>query len=302
MRDGAHGLDSSARGVVPYGTRYTMPKIFVLSGPDVGMSFEVEAGSKLGRAPDCAVVLRHASVSRHHAALELDGGSWWVVDLDSRNGLHIAGERVLRAPLADGSEFQLGEVLMRLRIPNEEGSRTAPQLTEPGRGVYAAERVSVAHDDEIVLEGGWDPNAAAARPPALSRDLPTNAGPPGKSSPSTNAAGTSAPSAGSKSTGSTVPMPTGAGFADAPPPIVREETARERATAKLAAAGALPKTQTGGRGILQFNKVEARKGFMTSELGQQPWWIQFGVGVLVLVVFVALIWLVFRGTMWFRSG
>ncbi len=251
-----------------------MPKIFVLSGPDVGMSFEVEAGSKFGRAPDCAVVLRHASVSRHHAQLELDGGSWWVVDLDSRNGLHVGGERVLRAPLADGGEFQIGEVTMRLRVPAEEGSGKPPKsvahVTEPGPGVYSTERVSVPHGDDIVLEGDWDPDAATVAP-----------------SPSRFQ------SAGSSAAGTSVPPSA---------PIVREESSRERATAKLAAAGALPKAQTGGRGVLQFNKVEARAGFMTSELGQQPLWIQAGVGLLVLAVFVGVMWLVFRGTVWFRSG
>lgn len=276
MRDGVRSdaLDSSARGVVPYGPA-RMPKIFVLSGPDVGMSFEVVSGSKLGRAPDCAVPLRHPSVSRHHAALELDGGSWWIVDLDSRNGLHVAGERVLRAALEDGGEFQLGEVLLRLRLA--QGEFTASKLTEPGRGVYAPERVSVAHDDEIVLEGDWDPNATAARLPPR---------PPQASVP--------APAAS--------PQPTSAPMVSTPAPLAQVETARERAAAKLAAAGALPKSQTGGRGILQFNKVEARPGFMTSELGQQPWWIQLFVGLLALLLFVTLIWLAFRGTVWFRSG
>jgi hypothetical protein len=247
-----------------------MPKIFVLSGPDVGMSFEVVAGSKLGRASDCAVVLRHGSVSRHHAHLELDGGSWWVVDLDSRNGLHVDGERVLRAAIADGGEFMLGEVSMRLRIPAEEVTGKPPKsvahVTEPGPGVYSTERVAVPHGDDIVLEGDWDPDAATVAP----------------SSPSRPAAG-------------------GASVSGAAP-IVREESARERASAKLAAAGALPKAQTGGRGVLQFNKVEARAGFMTSELGQQPWWIQVGVGLLVLAVFLGVLWLAFQGTVWFRSG
>jgi predicted component of type VI protein secretion system len=254
-----------------------MPKIFVLSGPDVGMSFEVTSGSKLGRAPECAVTLRHPSVSRHHATLELDGGSWWIVDLDSRNGLTVAGERVPRAPLVDGAEFQLGEVLMRLRLV--AGEYTASNLTESGRSVYAPERVSVAPDDEIVLEGEWDPAAAAARPPARTPNptiLSTPSGSPSKAAPT--------------------------GATPAPVPLVREESARERATAKLTAAGALPKSPTNARGVLQFNKVEARSGFMTSELGQQPWWIQFAVGLLAIALFVALIWLAFRGTVWFRSG
>lgn len=42
------------------------------------------------------------NVSRQHAAIERVGAAWYVVDLGSTNGVHVAGERVARRALSDG--------------------------------------------------------------------------------------------------------------------------------------------------------------------------------------------------------
>lgn len=42
------------------------------------------------------------NVSRQHAAIERVGSTWYIVDLGSTNGVHVADERVTRRPLADG--------------------------------------------------------------------------------------------------------------------------------------------------------------------------------------------------------
>lgn len=135
-----------------------MPKIFVLSGPDVGMSFDVHAGSVLGRAEDCAVALHDASVSRQHARLECEANVWTVVDMKSRNGLFDEGERVDAVVLGDGVEFRLGEVLLRFRT---ETAAKAAVAAAPV--VRAPAQVS----DEIVLEGEWDETVAASAAPRL---------------------------------------------------------------------------------------------------------------------------------------
>lgn len=130
-----------------------MPKIYVLSGPDLGRTFEVEDGAKLGRGVDCAVHLRDASVSREHARIVRDESGWRVVDTNSRNGVSVGGKRVPSAVLGDGEEFLVGEVLLRFR----------------GDAIPAA--------DEIVLEE--DPVAATpaptpstpARPARVASDL-----------------------------------------------------------------------------------------------------------------------------------
>lgn len=270
-----------------------MQKIYILSGPDLGKSFVVESGATFGRAPDCAVPLRDASVSRYHAKLERDGDAWSIVDTGSRNGLMVRGERVTSARVADGDEFALGEVMLRLRVssdvadgqreqgtapnrtatapasppnriplaaPGSQSDRVSPSapISSPNQGVGAPSGISDV--DEIELEGDWDATAASA-----------------PISPRTSA-----------------PDPIAA------PTNPLTQTARERATAKLAAAGALPKS-TASRGILQYNKVEARDGFANAELGQQPLWIKTLVALLALALFAAVFWTAFRGTTWLKG-
>lgn len=128
-----------------------MPRLYLLSGPDLGKSFDVAHGATLGRSPDCTVHLRDTSVSRVHARLELQGSAWTIVDADSRNGLTVAGERVPSAVMTDGDEFTLGEVLVRFRAD-------APAARPPV--VHAP----TAADAEIELEGEW--STPHAPPPA----------------------------------------------------------------------------------------------------------------------------------------
>ncbi len=62
----------------------------------------------LGRSKECDVQVPDANVSRRHAELRQEGSSWWVVDLDSTNGLEVNGKRVQRAKLSDRDTITLG--------------------------------------------------------------------------------------------------------------------------------------------------------------------------------------------------
>jgi hypothetical protein len=90
-----------------------VPRIFVLSGPDVGLQCDASEGAVIGRGDDCAVRLRDASVSRHHARFERGEGGLTLVDLGSRNGIACEGVRAERIPLTHGVEFVVGAVRMR---------------------------------------------------------------------------------------------------------------------------------------------------------------------------------------------
>jgi FhaA, N-terminal domain/FHA domain len=62
----------------------------------------------LGRSRECDIQLADPNVSRRHAELRQEGASFWIVDLDSTNGLEVNGKRVKRAKLSDGDTFTLG--------------------------------------------------------------------------------------------------------------------------------------------------------------------------------------------------
>ncbi len=62
----------------------------------------------IGRSKDCDVQLADPNVSRRHAEVRQEGATYWLVDLDSTNGVEVDGKRVKRLRLEDGSRFTIG--------------------------------------------------------------------------------------------------------------------------------------------------------------------------------------------------
>ena len=62
----------------------------------------------LGRSKDADLQVNDPNVSRRHAELRQEGATYWVVDLDSTNGVEVKGKRVKRLKLDDGDRFTLG--------------------------------------------------------------------------------------------------------------------------------------------------------------------------------------------------
>ena len=73
----------------------------MLRGPSPGQIITIEGDEAvLGRHPDCTIVLQSASVSRQHAKISKLGETYYVEDLDSRNGtllndMPVSGRRPL---------------------------------------------------------------------------------------------------------------------------------------------------------------------------------------------------------------
>jgi Protein of unknown function (DUF3662)/FHA domain len=63
----------------------------------------------IGRSKECDVQLADPNVSRRHAELRQEGASYWIVDLDSTNGLEVNGRRLKRAKLEDGDHVTIGD-------------------------------------------------------------------------------------------------------------------------------------------------------------------------------------------------
>jgi Protein of unknown function (DUF3662)/FHA domain len=62
----------------------------------------------LGRSRECDIQVEDPNVSRRHAELRQEGSSYWIVDLDSTNGIEVNGKRVKRAKLESGDTFTVG--------------------------------------------------------------------------------------------------------------------------------------------------------------------------------------------------
>ena len=88
----------------------------------------------IGRSSDCDVCLHDILLSRRHCRLVPTDGGWTVVDLGSKNGTVVNGEKVTSHVLRDGESFRAGRVTVRFRAgalaPGEERRE---KLTRPKR-------------------------------------------------------------------------------------------------------------------------------------------------------------------------
>jgi hypothetical protein len=62
----------------------------------------------LGRSRECDIQVEDPNVSRRHAELRQEGAAYWIVDLDSTNGIEVNGRRVKRAKLDPGDTVTVG--------------------------------------------------------------------------------------------------------------------------------------------------------------------------------------------------
>lgn len=62
----------------------------------------------LGRLAECDLALRDSRISRRHARIRFEAGTYSIEDLQSRNGITVNGERVERSGLAVGDRIGFG--------------------------------------------------------------------------------------------------------------------------------------------------------------------------------------------------
>src|SRR3954454_1018789 len=62
----------------------------------------------IGRSKEADIQVGDPNVSRRHAELRQEGATYWLIDLDSTNGVEVRGKRVKRLKLEDGTRFTVG--------------------------------------------------------------------------------------------------------------------------------------------------------------------------------------------------
>ena len=82
-----------------------MTKLYVLDGPDKGMSFDLEGDTiHIGRSSDNHIQLTDKHISRKHLEVFRKGERYLIKDLESKNGTFVDGE-----PIGPGIEFEAKE-------------------------------------------------------------------------------------------------------------------------------------------------------------------------------------------------
>jgi predicted component of type VI protein secretion system len=82
--------------------------IIKLNGAVVGRVDLKEGDAKVGRRPDCDIVLDHIAVSGEHANITTIFGDSVIEDLNSTNGTFISNKRITKHPLRNGDIVIIG--------------------------------------------------------------------------------------------------------------------------------------------------------------------------------------------------
>lgn len=92
-----------------------MPKLIVLQGPDRGRTFETDTGVVVIGRESQDIPLSDHTVSRRHAQISRQDGTWVINDLNSSNGTFVNGQRVsVTRPsvLKHGDQIRVGGTVM----------------------------------------------------------------------------------------------------------------------------------------------------------------------------------------------
>ena len=90
--------------------------------------YPLEGSVTIGRGYENDITLIDWEVSRSHARIIFQRGSWVIEDLGSANGIIFMGERVVKRALRSGDVFQIGGAT--LRFLEENALADAERLSE----------------------------------------------------------------------------------------------------------------------------------------------------------------------------
>lgn len=80
---------------------------------------------RIGRAPECELVLEDSRVSRRHARLHARNGVLVLTDLGSTNGTRVNGNRITELVLGEGDRIQVGDTSLVVQAARAEaGARS----------------------------------------------------------------------------------------------------------------------------------------------------------------------------------
>jgi ABC transport system ATP-binding/permease protein len=125
--------------------------VFVRHG-DSAQEFAVEAEASIGRAPDNKIVLSDLAVSRHHASVRLDSGTWRIVDLGSAGGTRV-GDAALdpRVPrvVKPGEVVAIGP--FRIELTTGAVPSAGPTIIAGGAATIVAPSQAAASATQILI-------------------------------------------------------------------------------------------------------------------------------------------------------
>lgn len=129
--------------------------LIVRQGDEPGRVHPLVFGANvIGRGEGADVRVRSSEVSRRHVRVDLRDDGIFVVDLGSKNGVYVDGQRVPAGEtgiaLRDGGRVELGDVVLEL---DDAAGRVGQALVDGGEVTVTRRRT-----------GALEPERAASRP------------------------------------------------------------------------------------------------------------------------------------------
>jgi len=108
----------------------------VISGPFAGQTIPLTQGKLVvGRDSDCDVILGGDFVSSHHCALLLDEWTLRVIDLGSKNGTYVNGDRIGSGAVILNVGDTVSAGLMSIRVESSEAGLDSQNLTDDATSI-----------------------------------------------------------------------------------------------------------------------------------------------------------------------
>lgn len=97
--------------------------------------YPLEGSMTIGRSAENDITLVDSDVSRSHARISLQTGSWTIEDLGSSTGIILGGERIDKRALKSGDAFRIGKITLTFM---EEGAFDKTEQLSETMQVFAA--------------------------------------------------------------------------------------------------------------------------------------------------------------------
>jgi two-component system, NtrC family, response regulator GlrR len=92
----------------------------VLSGPDAGITVELEGSLTVGTFEKAGLVLKDSTVSRYHVEFRPRSEGVQVIDLRSTNGTFLAGIRIQEVTVEQEAHFKIGQTVLRVWLRDRD--------------------------------------------------------------------------------------------------------------------------------------------------------------------------------------
>ncbi|HEV2424749.1 MAG TPA: sigma 54-interacting transcriptional regulator [Terriglobia bacterium] len=128
------------------------PRLIALSGPLRGAHYPIEDDEfTLGRDEGNSILVPDPAVSRRHCVIRRNGGTFRLIDLQSRNGCLVNNVRVQEHDLKHSDHISIGDSLFRFALSDEGGGQASAGIDLDDSRLFSSHTVQLRPEDAAIL-------------------------------------------------------------------------------------------------------------------------------------------------------